>query len=920
MCFSGTEEHLRAKYRSSLHLLEPIPGEQFSVSLDDKDLMMTAKFESCEIDLESRENKDMIRYYQKLDTEKGKYKPLKLSELGDVFNSMGEKALNVGNLQGNLITLIGDPGVGKTTAVQRLAWDWVKKKGGISKKYKLVFFIPVRHVRKDSLMDVLSELKLVPDPMSDGVHNLHDLAKDTLFILDGADENDITGDLHRLITGELYPDSTVLLTARPEAKCFMTFPVIPCVRVTLLGTDDETVDRYMRVAVSPSSEEEWKSFQDNYQEKMPDTSLLNIPLYLCILCAVFKANIASGLKCTNLKIPESTTELFNAFLHVIIRRWLDRRNMNRTVNFEKSPLDPNSNIPAEIKMILYFIGKLCYRDLTQPTSNYQFTDTQAGECLLDMQFIKDCGLFNVGKSGKNEIFYVKHKQLQEYLAALYLSHEGTKEHIFHEFLHLERNKGLNLLQVMRSFKAVQLVQFACGLSGDFLKSVLHLATSRFSLLVQDRWISHVTESGTIPNIQYEAVLFTEHHSGDLPGVRGDDLHGFMELKKYLLGAQIHKNYENDFLRGEKCLRKLCGLFDKALALQLLSRFYGLHLKPVGGEKSVNYEIEGQSGSEIDLSLDQLQTELLNSVCISSVQSVRSFVAQRFVDIPGLLETFPHLNKLCIAGGHYIPYCSSLRSERDMCTSLTSFTLKGEMHHASSTLLKFHVHSLLQQSQLSSLVLFDVSILTVLACTTQPLWSHLQYLSLRGLCESEDDGTGMHRLLQSSRHSLTQCDLDILVAGNILPLIEEGIKSLTCLQKLSLELHVKNEPYRCTNMNAAGNVFPLTEDELKSLIQSDNVLPLLERRLKSLKLISEMPENDKPYNLCDTLQRVLPHLNTLHTLSVDYSHVCHKIETFVETVCGCTNIRTLTLYKIFNLALPQQCREKLTQHGVKVNYK
>ena len=58
--------------------------------------------------------------------------------------------------------------------------------------------------------------------------------------------------------------------------------------MTLLGTDEKTVHRYMKDAVNPSSDEEWKSFQDNYQEKLSDASLLQIPLYLTLMCAVFK--------------------------------------------------------------------------------------------------------------------------------------------------------------------------------------------------------------------------------------------------------------------------------------------------------------------------------------------------------------------------------------------------------------------------------------------------------------------------------------------------------------------------------------------------------------------------------------------------------------------------------------------------------
>ena len=859
MCFSGTEEHLKTKYIRSLSRLEPIPGEEFSVSLDDSKLFMTAKFKSWEIDLESEKNKDMIRYKQKLDTDKADYKHLNISELGNVFNSVGDIEMNASNLQSKLITLIGDPGVGKTTAAQKLAWDWASEKCYISQRFKLVFFVPVKLVRDNSLMDVLASLKLTPDPLSDGIQNLDHISKHTLFILDGADENDLTGDLYRLITGELYPESTVLLTARPEAKCFKSFPVLPRVKVNLLGTDDDTVDRYMREA---SSDEEWKSFQDNYKGKLSDTALLNIPLYLSILCALFKDHIVRDL---NLKIPQSSTQLFNAFLHVLIIRWLARTNRKENVNFEKSPIDPNSTIPGDIKIALYFIGKLCYKDLIQATSNYQFTDTEARECLLDMQIIKDCGLFNVGKSGKHEMFYPKHKQFQEYLAALYLSYEGTKEQSFHELLYTEENKNQPLFNVMHNIKAVRLVQFACGLSGQFLKSLLNIATSQFCLSFSR--FNQKTPSQNFVDIYYESLLFTEHHTGDLSAYKPDELHGFSELKKYLVDTKLclidKRSYECIPVFEVKSLRTLCGLFDKPLSLQLLSQFYNINMKPVGGEQSVNYEIEGHSGSEICLSLNQLQTELLNVVCIHSVQCVRSHGVNVFVDIPSLLQTFPHLSELDVSCGIYIPYSSKLRSDRDTGTSVTHVRLHGVMH---AILPESHAHTLLLQTNLSHLTLDNISMPLVLTCTTQPVWSQLQRLTWSDPCKSNDEeGMGMCRLLQSSRHSLTHCHLCIKVVVNALPLIEEGLKSQTRVEDLRLHLYVHGEPY----------------------------------------------------NLRDTLQRVLPHLTTLKTLRVDYSAVCDTLDRFVDTMCEHINIRRLWFDGSYNRQLPQQCKDKLTRCGVEV---
>ena len=141
----------------------------------------------------------------------------------------------------------------------------------------------------------------------------------------------------------------------------------------------------------------------------------------------------------------------------------------------------------------------------------------------------------------------------------------------------------------------------CGLSGEFLTSLLNIATCQFCLSVP-------VFSKNTPDIYYESVLFTEHHSGDLSAVRPDDLHGFTELKKYLVDTkicQIDKHSRKDIpVFDMKCLNRLCGLFDKTLSSQLLARFYHINVKPVGGE-SVNFGIEGESGSTIVLGLDQL---------------------------------------------------------------------------------------------------------------------------------------------------------------------------------------------------------------------------------------------------------------------------------------------------------------------------
>ena len=626
---------------SNLYRLKPVPGENFSVPLDDETKMMKPEFSAQEVDLEDKKNQDMISAFTKLDTEKVQYKKLKISELENVLKCVGPVSQDVSNLQSNLIIMTGDPGVGKTTAAQRFAWMWAKGLGILPEMYKFVFFIPVRDVEgKDvSLSDVLSCLKLLPDHVAECFQSLSNHAKDILFILDGADENDIIPELFNLITGKSFPESTVLMTARPEAKCFKTISVLPRVKVTLLGTDAETVERYIKEAVSPASDEEWKSFEDNYKEKIYDRSLLYIPLYLTLLCAVFKAHIAEGLK---LKVPASATELFNAFLEVILKRWLDKSSDPTDFRFTISPLPPESSVPVRIKRCLCDIGKLCYTDLTEPRSKYEFTDTQASEFLLDMQDIKNSGLFTVGKSGSQEIFFLRHKQLQEYLAALYLSFEGVKESKFNNIL--SNNKGDCLALVMRDCKLIQVVQFACGLSDKFYTSLLDVAASEFSMMKSNK---------DQIDVYYEAALFTERHPGDLLGVNVESLEGFAVLKRYVFNA-TQKRVENrafNFLIKdmkskqslsfyEKCLQKLAKLFDIPLSVELLSSLYEIGLTPVTSDQSTVFKLKtyivtsdntpsdpvnsasepSDSSPSLSGSQDPVTSDPANSGCVSSLVS------------------------------------------------------------------------------------------------------------------------------------------------------------------------------------------------------------------------------------------------------------------------------------------------------------
>ena len=771
--------------------LEVIPEEENAVIQISQELL-TPNFETKVIKPSALHSK---KVFQRKKVSSDHYKKTDDKHLHDILSHVShqERKSVLTDLQHNLVELLGVAGTGKTTAVKKLAYTWATDGNQLQKNYDLIFFIPVRDVIKDKLMDILCDMDLLPNSEKKSFDHFlqrSEQARKVLFILDGIDENDLHAgtDLFNLVTGRLFPNVTVLITARPEGKSLGLIDKKPRVKVTLHGTDQESVDRMIADAVTGSSEEEIKAFKQRYEEKLSDNGLLLIPLYLTLLCFVFKENIAKGIKCVNLKIPETMTQLFNTIMHVIVRRWLQKRKHNNTtITFSKSPVETDSTVPSEIKRILYFIGRICYKGLL--VNKYQFSDRDAKECYLDMEDIKQSGLFTVGKENCGEFFFTKHKQLQEYLAALYLAHEGTKEPCFHELMHKEENKDKGLFEVIRGCNMVLLTQFACGLSGDFLKSVLNLATSNFRILL----IENITGSCHGVHIDYEAVLFTEQNGCDLSAVDKQTLEGCDALTKYMCETKIKLVSEGQYGAGTiHHINNMIRALDARVCAILLSRFYGLKLILPDCGQSTGLEVQGDvcncvcDDSVVTLILDATQACLLSKVQIHNSRSINvdSFYI-KYIDVVGLLNTFPDVTNLAIRAECFYLYEN----------------IAGKLHCDTNTKLKcleivsggiIEIPICYKQcllKQFSTLKLKGVkNIHTHLSehfNEEENLWNGLQHLALLCGIQTCSEVSALCALLEANSASLLSCELNIYVPEDSQIHLTKSFKNLSELQELKL---------------------------------------------------------------------------------------------------------------------------------------
>ena len=842
---------------------------------------MTPDFKAYVIDLESQKNCSHMRYYQTTAEEMEAYSERNVSVIDEIFRwVIGDEENRAQNLQPNLIRLLGDAGVGKTTLVQRLTWLWANGKNELSTAYNLFFFIPIRKVKEGTLMEILSHLILLPPSKNASrkktvLDRLYEYlsrpenAKHTIFILDGADENDIRGELHKLIEGQLFAGSTVLMTARPEAKCLKSFSQLPKVKVSLSGTDDNTVKKYMKEAVCAQNEEERNEYEQNYKEILSNSKLLRIPLYLTLLCFVFKADIAKGMKCTQLRIPQTMTALFNAFMHVLISRWMNRIDVEPTViEFKNSPLGSDSTVPAHIQRTIRAIGELCLKDLLSENSLYEFTKAHASKCFLDMDDIVACGFFTVAKTESAEIFFPIHKQIQEYLAGVYLAHEGISQPSFHKLLNGTHNQGKSLSQVMRDHNMIKLVQFTCGLSSDFCNQLLEFAASHFCIM-------KCIYDGSI-DIYYETVLFTECNIEHLPNciVRAvkvftdflckTNVKCFDDNKFYFL---FHKDEEYGYCH--KCLHKVASAFNQEIAVELLSRLYKIKLKPVINGQSACYYLDANGGdtsnSALELCLDQLQTELLSYVYVQDVGSVsvgnRKSVA--YVDLPRVLTTFSNINKISVHCESYIPYTSNGHPNGEMSREMTSVELNSTRVYGFP---KDHVECILKQEMLAHLKIGSSDILHAMSSEVQKTcWAHLKTFDVNYFTKlTVPEVFAICSILESSSHTLHTLETVRFSETHLDNKLLQAMRQLNIIERLSIS-------YR--NLSGA-----MAEKLTKCLLEMKNIKALECRALfdgklnsvcdvlLSLKQLTELTVHVDKGTL-EMLSSCLPHMRQLLILRI-----------------------------------------------------
>ena len=393
-------------------------------------------------------------------------KSLETVSMNDIFKPHEECP------QPRTVLIEGNPGIGKTTYCNKLAYDWATKEleqgeetssGGSFPNFKVVLSLKCRDIKSD-VSDAIEEQRLYGTPKEkeeelfksllwDGIDDqllprgVTKQEKDEFFkfvrhnqqgvllVLDGVDElpMSLLPALKEIIQGRMLPKCHIVVTARHEVG----MKVRECCDTLLEMEGFTELDARNFIAKYFKTESHLAEklldkidFDDNLRQLTK--SPLNTAL-LCLLCEDF-----DGV------FPQSGTQLYLEIVKCVLRRYRKKKGLP----------DPKCKDLTDIyKTQLKQLGRIAWKGL--PHGSLFFEKSQFEICadgLLEYGFLS----VERGRSKRRPSLYYcfLHKTFQELFAAFYLCCDVVNNEHFPENLIPESKCFLEFRQVL---------EFTCGL-------------------------------------------------------------------------------------------------------------------------------------------------------------------------------------------------------------------------------------------------------------------------------------------------------------------------------------------------------------------------------------------------------------------------------------------------------------------------
>ena len=321
------------------------------------------------------------------------------------------------------IAFVGEAGVGKTTLLQKMAYDWAHCRH--LRDVTLLLFVPLREMENgSSLRDILQiyvshGIGLYCKKVEDFIRSD---PKKVMFLLDGLDEYngqlrdpDPTSTLVSIMRGDKMKHSPVVITTRPwRAEQITSTPKLELrySLVTVNGFKKQDVKEYIRRYFHDDNKSAKSLIKLVTEDSLVAKYMTPYPIFCCMLCNMWKEKSARA------KVPslETFSQFFEEMVWSLIEHWLSKSTFHAFREYRK-----------HFNNSLKQIGNVAFDGLLNNT--LVFTKETFDGCMEAMKtgckvgiLSSECRFAHVGK-GNRELIDVSfpHKLFQEHLAGKYLA-------------------------------------------------------------------------------------------------------------------------------------------------------------------------------------------------------------------------------------------------------------------------------------------------------------------------------------------------------------------------------------------------------------------------------------------------------------------------------------------------------------------
>ena len=407
------------------------------------------------------------------------------------------------------ILVEGEAGVGKSTFLCKIAYDWSISNGKLL-PYKILILLELKQIKGSFKDAVLRQLfpSDFPIPVTQLLSYLSSHQENVLFLLDGFDEANFSclKHLQDILSGRIFRNSCVILTSRPGKATHIQRMMDT--RLVITGFTTENIRSYVL-----------KYFQDdaNSAEMLLSElethpvieDIAKVPLTAMLICALWEDAPETAFEALS-----TLTTLFTELILLMVKRYFAKNSEESSSTEEVfSSLE---DIPKDLYNDLLVLGEIALNALLE--DNLLF-DVQALEKKLSSKILFELGLLSQEKSTSRlkpvrKCCFV-HKSFQEYVAALWLSHEINSA--VSDPSELKNVLSLTLKCVKKA-PDTMLLNFVSGLVGDNFEFV-------FVPLLENLKETIITSDAGEANdfLEMFVLALFESHQGHLAGKLGATL-------------------------------------------------------------------------------------------------------------------------------------------------------------------------------------------------------------------------------------------------------------------------------------------------------------------------------------------------------------------------------------------------------------